>query len=267
MKSHEEQYWIADHTMAGPSAGHSWVEGMIDYWFLTGDPWAEEVVYSLAHWYSDIAEHNRFGAGGQERGPGWALIAISALARATGGERIRDAGRIVADWIIQWQDPIRGVVSVPISEQPSYEGGSTFMHGIVGRGLGRWYDVTGDPRIKQSLLGIAEWITTEPMGEPGTFWYKQGPQNSTRYSATDQCMTALTYAYRSTGDPWYAEIASALLDRTGPNRRSMSWYPQSLDHLAPVVTGGPSEQGNPDQAGFGGRSTPGPRDLPVAVSR
>lgn len=233
MPSHEEQYWIADHTMAGASAGHSWAEGIIDYWFLTGDPWAKEVVYGLADWYSEIAERNRFGAGGQERGPGWTLIAISALSNATGGERIRNAGRIVSDWILQWQDPIRGVVSVPISEQPSYEGGSTFMHGIVARGLGRWYDTTGDPRIKESLLGVAEWITTEPMGDPGVFWYKQSPQNSNRYSATDQCMSALSYAYRESGDRWYAETAQALLARTGANRRSMSWYPQSLAHLAP----------------------------------
>lgn len=249
MASDKEQYWVADHTMAGPSAGHSWAEGMIDYWFLTGDPWAKEVVYSLADWYSEIAERNRFGAGGQERGPGWALIAISALSNATGGQRIRNAGWIVADWLLQWQDPIRGVVSIPISEQPSYEGGSVFMHGIVGRGLGRWYDVTGDSRVRHAVLGIAEWITTEPMGEPGTFWYKQSPQNSNRYSATDQCMTALTYAYKLSGDPWFAEAARALLARTGPNRRSMSWYPQSLAHLAgnlPQTNEASSNRGDSD---------------------
>ena len=34
------------------------------------------------------------------------------------------------------------------------------MHGIVGRGLGRWYDVTGDPRVEDGVVGIAEWIAT-----------------------------------------------------------------------------------------------------------
>ncbi len=235
MAQDPEQYWIADHACAGASAGHSWVEGMIDYWLLTGDPWAEEVIHSLENWYCDIAENNRFGAGGQERGPGWALIAISALAKATGRPRTYNAGRIVSDWIVQWQDPIRGVVSVPISEQPSYEGGSTFMHGIVGRGLGRWYDVTGDEQVRRAVVGIAEWMTTEPMGEPGTFWYKQSPQNSRRYSPTDQCLSGLTYAYRLSGDPWFAQVAEALVARTRPNRRSICWYPQALAHLAPPV--------------------------------
>jgi len=235
MPQSEEQYWIADHCAAGASAGHSWVQGMIDYWMLTGDPWAEEVVHQLETWYCSIAEQNRFGAGGQERGPGWALIAISALARATGGERIMNAGDIVSGWLVDWQDPIRGVISVPISEQPSYEGGSVFMHGIVGRGLGRWYDVTGSPTVRDATIGIAEWITTEPMGEPGTFWYKQSPQNSRKYGATDQCLTALSYAYQLTRDPWFAGVSLALLNRTGANVRSMSWYPQALAHLAALV--------------------------------
>jgi len=231
MPQHEDQFWIADHTLAGCHVGHSWVEGLIAYAWLSGDPWAQEVIAEMADWYVSVVQRDRFGAGGQERGPGWTLIAISALAEATGDERVFQAGAKVADWLLDWQDPIRGVVSVPISEQPSYEGGSTFMHGIVGRGLGRWYDVTGQTRVKDAAIGIAEWITTEPMGEPGMFWYKQSPQNSKRFAATDQVLTALTYAYQLTGDRWFADVALALVDKTGPNVRSMSWYGQSLCHL------------------------------------
>ncbi|NOY79862.1 MAG: hypothetical protein GXP31_02535 [Kiritimatiellaeota bacterium] len=79
MPSHEEQRWVADHTAAGASTGHSWAQGMIDYWFLTGDPWAGEAVRELAAWYCERVETNSYGAGGQERGPGWSLIAVSAL--------------------------------------------------------------------------------------------------------------------------------------------------------------------------------------------
>lgn len=241
MPQHAEQCWVADHTLSGCHVSHSWVEGLIVYAWLSGDPWAEEVIAEMAQWYVTMVERNQFGAGGQERGPGWALIALSALAEATGDERVLRAGSKVADWLLEWQDPIRGVVSVPISEQRSYEGGSTFMHGIVGRGLGRWYDVTGQPRVKEAAIGIAEWITTEPMGEPGMFWYKQSPQNSQRYAATDQVLTALSYAYQLSGDRWFADAALALVAKTGPNVRSMSWYGQSLSHLWPVF----KEETNP----------------------
>ncbi|NLF15744.1 MAG: hypothetical protein GX595_00585 [Lentisphaerae bacterium] len=236
MPQHPEQFWIADHTIAGSSCSHSWAEGMVDYWYLTGDPWAGEVVREMADWYCDRIENNAFGAGGQERGPGWALIAVSALAGAVPSPRLMRAGQTIADWIIAWQDPLRGVVSVPISEQPSYEGGSTFMHGIVGRGLGRWAGLTDDPAVRRACVGIAAWMTTEPMGAKGTFWYKQSPQNSRSFSATDQCLSALTYAHRFSNDPWYGDIALALCRRTGANVRSMSWYPQALGHIAALLT-------------------------------
>jgi len=110
------------------------------------------------------------------------------------------------------------------------------MHGILGRGLGRWYDVTGDPHVGEACVGAAEWITMEPMGSPGRLWHKQSPNNSKTYGATSQCLTALTYAFRMTEDPWFAEIATALLQQTGASIRSISWYPQALSHLAPIPT-------------------------------
>ncbi len=240
MPQHEEQFWIADHTLHGCHVSHSWVEGLILYAWVSGDPWAEEVIDEMAGWYVRMVERNQFGAGGQERGPGWTLIALSALAEATQDEQVIAAGGTVAEWLLEHQDPIRGVVSVPISEQRSYEGGSTFMHGIVGRGLGRWCDVTGDPRVKNATIGIAEWIITEPMGEPGMFWYKQSPQNSTRYRPTDQVLTALSYAYTLSEDPRFADVAVALIDKTGPNVRSMSWHGQSLKHLWPLLKDKPA---------------------------
>ena len=121
-----------------------------------------------------------FGAGGQERGQGWALTGLTSIYRATGDPRYLDAAQRVQDWINDWQDPVRGVISVPISEQPSYEGGTTFMHGIVAHGVARLYEVTGDPQTLRSLARHAEWIVTEPMGPPGQFWYKQAPSCKTR---------------------------------------------------------------------------------------
>jgi hypothetical protein len=234
MPSHERQGWVADHTCAPAHSSHAWAEGMVDYWFLTGDPWAEDVVREMTDWYVQIVAQNRYGAGGQERGPGWALVALSALVRATNDPRTVEATQSVANWIISWQDPVRGVVSVPISEQPSYEGGTVFMHGIVGRGLGRWYDVSGDPRVRDALLGIADWLVTEPMGQPARFWYKQAPDCMGKYSATDQTLNALAYAYSLTGEPRYGEVAGILLASCGASVRGMSWFPQVLDQLLPL---------------------------------
>ena len=32
-----DEGWFPDHCVAGASNGHSWVEGLLDYWLLTGD--------------------------------------------------------------------------------------------------------------------------------------------------------------------------------------------------------------------------------------
>jgi len=140
------------------------------------------------------------------------------------------------DWFEGMVDPVRGVISVPISEQPSYEGGTVFMHGIVGRGLGKYYEATSDPRGMIMALRIGEWITTEPMGPPARFWYKQAPDCKHGFGATSQVMTALSYPYRYTGDEWFANMSEALFAQTGPSVRSAAWYYTSLAHLAPLRT-------------------------------
>jgi hypothetical protein len=51
MASQPEQPWIADHTMKPADSGHAWAQGVVDAWFLTGDPWAGEVLQDVAEWY------------------------------------------------------------------------------------------------------------------------------------------------------------------------------------------------------------------------
>jgi hypothetical protein len=231
-----EEGWFPDHCIMGASNGHSWVEGLLSYWLMTGDVRAEETARAMGEWYIWTVENNRYGAGGQERGPGWTLIALSSLYQLTGDERFRDAGDTILDWMETIQDPVRGVVSVPISEQPSYEGGTAFMHGILGRGLGRFYEATGEERAMRMCLGIGEWLTTEPMGPPARFWYKQAPSCKTGYGATSACTGALSYPYRYTGDEWFGWLTEELLGMTGPAVRSAAWMYSSLAHVEPRIT-------------------------------
>ncbi len=224
--------WVADHTRSVPDTGHSWSEGLVDYWLLTGDLLAGEAVVRMGDWYVGKVDASRFGGGGQERGQGWALTGLTSIYRATGDPRYLDAAQRVQDWINQWQDPVRGVISVPISEQPSYEGGTTFMHGIVGHGVARLYEVTGDPLTLRSLRGISDWVVTEPMGPPGQFWYKQAPSCKTRYGYNGKAMSATSYAYELTGDLYMAEITDEIFSHISPNIRSMPFLTPTLAHLA-----------------------------------
>ncbi|MEN6403509.1 MAG: beta-L-arabinofuranosidase domain-containing protein, partial [Armatimonadia bacterium] len=232
-----EKGWVADHTVAGAHNSHSWVEGVIAYYFMTGDPRSYEVYNAMGDWYCYTVANNQYGAGGQERGPGWTLVALSALYDATYEEKYREAGSKVIDWVRSVQDPVRGVISVPISEQPSYEGGTAFMHGIVARGAGRWYEATGDPRAKEAVLGIADWLTTEAMGPNALFYYKQAPTQKHGYSASEwQCFTALSYAARYGDQQWYGPLTEEHYNQGRAGTRSIAWAPQSLGHLLPYFT-------------------------------
>ena len=224
--------WVADHTYSSAGTGHSWIEGLIDYWLLTGDPLAGEAAVRMGDWYVDKVDAFSFGAGGQERGQGWTLTALTSIYRATWDRRYLDAAGRVQDWINAWQDPIRGVISVPISEQPSYEGGTTFMHGIVAHGVARLYEATGNPTTLGSLRGLSEWIVTEPMGPPGRFWYKQAPSCKTSYGYNGKAMTATSYYYEFTGDDYMATVTEEIFDHISPNIRSMPFLAPTLSHMA-----------------------------------
>ncbi len=224
--------WVADHTRSVPDTGHSWSEGLVDYWLLTGDLLAGEAVVRMGDWYVGKVDASRFGGGGQERGQGWALTGLTSIYRATGDSRYLDAAQRVQDWVNNWQDPVRGVISVPISEQPSYEGGTTFMHGIVGHGIARLYEVTGDPQTLRSLRGIADWVVTEPMGPPGQFWYKQAPSCKRGFGYNGKAMSATSYAYEYTGDPHMGKITDEIFSHISPNIRSMPFLTPTLAHLA-----------------------------------
>ena len=227
-----ETGWYPDHTVAGSDVSHSWVEGQLAYYFMTGDQRTLENWRAMGDWYVWCVNNNRYGAGGQERGPGWTLVALSALYNATHERKYLDAGNKVMDWLRSVQDPVRGVISIPISEQPSYEGGSAFMHGIVARGAGRWYDATGDERGKLATVGIADWLTAEAMGPPALFYYKQAPRIKGTYSISEwQCFSALTYAMKY-GDPgYYGPLAQAHFQSGRAGERSMAWVPQDLAQL------------------------------------
>ena len=224
--------WVADHTYSSAGTGHSWIEGLIDYWLLTGDPLAGETAVRMGDWYVGRVNAFKFGAGGQERGQGWALTALTSIYRATWDRRYLDAAGRVQNWINDWQDPIRGVISVPISEQPSYEGGTTFMHGIVAHGVARLYEATGDPTTLRSLNGLSEWIVTEPMGPAGRFWYKQAPSCKTSYGYNGKAMTATSYNYEFTGDEYMATVTEEIFNHISPNIRSMPFLTPTLSHMA-----------------------------------
>jgi hypothetical protein len=221
-----DEGWYPDHNLGGVSVTHAWVEGLWLHYLLTGDELTHEAARQASDWFVAEIGRGRWGAGGPERGPGWSLIALTGAYRATSDERYLLAAQKVAEEVYSHQDPVRGVYSVPISEQRSYEGGTTFMTGIMGRGLAHLYLETGDQRAALATARLYDWLTREARYQDNQFLYKQAP-NWRRPTRDNQVVSLLGYglAFRNRKEDWPMIIQAANLSA---NVRSMSWMPEAL---------------------------------------
>lgn len=221
-----DEGWYPDHNMGGVSTTHAWVGGLWLHYLLTGDELTHEAARAASDWFVAEVERGRWGAGGPERGPGWTLIALAGAYRATSDERYLQAAQKVAEEIYAHQDPVRGLYSVPISEQRSYEGGTSFMTGIMGRGLAYLYLETGDPRAVLATARLYDWLTREARYPDNRFLYKQAP-NWRQASSDSQIVSLLGFglAFRDQKeDRSMVERAANL----SASVRSLAWMPQTL---------------------------------------
>ncbi len=209
-------HWIG-HTDQRPNTGHLWSEGMVEHYLLTGDRRSLQVAREMGRYLMGVARKG--WGGGSERSAGWPLIALLGIWSGTGeDEYLRAAAQIVRD-AVRLQDPVRGVWSSPIYEQPAYEGGTTFMTHILCRGLMRYVMSTGDRAAARAIVRAAWWVAEEAIVEetaagPLSF-YKQTPLCA-RASAADP--EALAYAFALSG-----QERLGALGRAAARMRASEW--------------------------------------------
>jgi hypothetical protein len=221
-----ESGWYPDHNLGGVAVHHAWAEGLWLHYLITGDELTHEAARGASDWFAAEVERDRWYRGGVERGPGWALVALMGSYRATSDEKYLQAAREIANDVYLRQDPIRGVYSVPVDGRPSYEGGQSFMSGILARGVARLYVETGDPRAAVATARFYEWLTREMRVDATRFIYKQAPGWHNPHS-TDQIASLLAYglALHDRREDWPMVMQAANFKA---NSRSMSWMPEAL---------------------------------------
>lgn len=202
-------HWI-HHCIQPPNSGHLWSEGIVEHFWLTGNKRSLEVAKKLGDFLISLVKRGNHQ--GAERSAGWPLIALMGIYNATLDDRYLQAGKKLVEDVIAWQDPLRGVWSTAIYEQPAYEGGTTFMVTILTRGLFRYYEITRDKPTALAIVRAANWILDEAIQtsprEPPKAFYKQTPHCSNTSLIQPE---ALAYAYALTGDEKYGQPARASL--------------------------------------------------------
>ena len=191
---------MTDHRQGRPTVSHTWLEGFLEHYYLTGDRRSWEKAVGVGDYIAAIAEKTRSETGAP-RSPGWSMIGLGAIYRATLDRRYLDAARVVADHTVGDQrDNGAWVYRLPECPcEPKHVGGKPFMQGILLTGLGYYHEITGDDAVAQAIVRGARWLTHEAWSiERRAFKYIQCPF-STSYSTGVRMIWGIAYAYKLSG--------------------------------------------------------------------
>ena len=207
--------------MSGSSSvpSHTWVEGPVLHYLLTGDENLRESLDRTAGWLLGAGLKD-FAGGIQHydfancRECGWHLIHLTALARMSASPRYLNAAALIVDRVLARQEPGGGWERVLKEghcgcEPPRERGEAGFMVGVLLSGLRRYHELTGDNRVAEAILGGVRWLIrrTYDAGS-GHFRYTPclhrggGPQAV----FTRQVVEGIAYAHALNGDGELREI-------------------------------------------------------------
>jgi hypothetical protein len=124
--------------------GHVWLEGLITHYRLTGERRSLEAARAMGD-----ALAGRVGKAGNPRQFGWPMIALAALADATGDARYRDAATRFAEPALRAYEPTPAA--------------GDWKVGILADGLAAVQGIAGDPARLTWLERYADALVTAPM--------------------------------------------------------------------------------------------------------
>lgn len=212
---------------AGFTVSHAWVEGHLDYYFLTGDPRSLETARAVA----DFFVHKELGRPydfSSTRVPGWHLIMLAAAYNATGDPYYLNAARVVVQRVLETQDVLpralpphqregrkpfqqggwsRMMVPGHCKCEPRHRGNAGFMVAILLSGLKYYHDITGDRRVKQALIQGAHYLLDETYSDKvHGFRYTSCPKTEYRPGATPLMVEGVARAYLWTRDERFRRV-------------------------------------------------------------
>ena len=203
----------------GFSVSHSWVEGLLDYYCLTGDRRSLETAQLIADLYNtrDLRNYDFTNC----RIPGWHLIMTMAMFNATNDRYYLNAARIIVERVLERQTPDQPPIEggrlnggwtrmlVPghcHCDPPRHMGNAGFMVGILLAGLKAYHQVTGDETVEECIVRAAHYLTRD-VWEPeiNGFRYTSCPESSMG-TGNFRKLLGIAYAFRLTGDERLGDV-------------------------------------------------------------
>jgi hypothetical protein len=195
------------------TVSHTWIDGFLLHYFLTGDPRSLETATIVADRYD--SDHTRNYDFTNCRNNGWHLVLTMEMYKATGDEFYLNAAHIIFERTLERQTKDGGwrrmlafghcVCEVP----PRHLGNAGFMVGILLVGLKFYHQVTGDPRVAESIVkGAGYLVDVLWRGNDRGFQYTPCPQSSMKSEDMGQIIAGICYAWRISREPRFEAVLS-----------------------------------------------------------
>jgi len=188
----------------GFSVSHSWVEGHLDYHFLTGDRRALEAAEIIADRYVSYGTRNYdFN---NCRAPGWHLILTMAIYNATSDPVYLNSAHIVVERVLERQTPDGGwkrqMVPGHCRDLPRHSGNAGFMVGVLMSGLKYYHEITKDARVADSIVKAAHFVIDDMwVPEAHGFRYTSCPNTGASPGLNSLIIEGIAYANMLKPDP------------------------------------------------------------------
>jgi hypothetical protein len=191
-----------DHVSGQPVPSHQWVEGLLDYYHMTGNPNGLEGAMTIGESLLELMKLPIYHttATVEPREMGWAMRTFLALYRETYEERWLDACRPIVEVYIRWAKEL-GTWTTPYPD--NYMDRVPFMMHVGIAGLYQYYEIKPEKRIKDIILMIVDDIIRHCyIKRLDMFFAKQYP--AVRFlNLNGMVLESLAIAYELTGRKEY----------------------------------------------------------------
>ena len=228
---------------------HTFIEGHLDYYFLTGDRRSFDTAKLTADRY--VTWFTRNYDFSNCRQPGWHLILAMAMYNATYDRFYLNAAKIIFERLLERQTPDGGwrrQLTVDHCQcVPRHHGNTGFMVGVLLTGLRHYYEATGDERAAESIVKAARFLINDMwVADARAFRYTSCPRTRPSAGLNFLLFDGLVFAHKRTGDP---KIKQVLVEGTATALSAMRGWgkgftqytrvaPAFIEHLAALQDGG-----------------------------
>lgn len=204
MIQHDPRHNVRELRM---TISHVWVEGILEYYFMTGYSRALEVAKGVgenllinipkSYDHKTLARHH-----------GWPLVAVTALYRATGDVRYLACCELMLTWLKEWQAdnghfPRNEGVAHLLGPFAQFDG-RPFGVGVMLKGVAAYYRIKPDEELKAFFLKAVDGVIDAFESAEGLFKTPE-LQGYAIMLETVLILDGLALAYELTGKKSYLE--------------------------------------------------------------